>query len=129
MHLHLQGWQPSLYKTHSDFEAYFEGKKMCLIHRKIRYIMRSFIICTHHLNDRHERWQLRFDASAHLLLCALLSQSASESWCMKYSVTSSVKQMPFVSVCIYTYTHTHTHTHIDIYIPLYVTCLHMCWSL
>jgi hypothetical protein len=36
------------------------------------------------------------DASAHLLSRALMSQSASESWCIKYSVTSSVKQTPFV---------------------------------
>jgi hypothetical protein len=38
-----------------------------------------------------------FDASVHLLSRALVSQSASESWCIKYSVTSSVKQTPFVS--------------------------------
>jgi hypothetical protein len=30
VHLHWQGWQPSLHKVHSDFEAYFEGKKSAL---------------------------------------------------------------------------------------------------
>jgi hypothetical protein len=39
------------------------------------------------------------NASAHLLSRALVSQSVFESWCIKYSVTSSVKQTPFV--CIY----------------------------
>jgi hypothetical protein len=57
-----------------------------------------------------KRWQIPFlafevtdtkdggrvlDASAHLLSRALVSQSASESWCLKYSVTSSVKKTPF----------------------------------
>jgi hypothetical protein len=40
------------------------------------------------------------DASARLLSRALVSQSTSESWCIKYSVTSSVKQTPFVCVCV-----------------------------
>jgi hypothetical protein len=40
------------------------------------------------------------DASAHQLSRALVSQSASDSWCIKYSVTSTVKQTPFLSVCL-----------------------------
>jgi hypothetical protein len=36
VHLHWQGWQPSLYETHSDSEAYFEGKKVRRTRRKIR---------------------------------------------------------------------------------------------
>jgi hypothetical protein len=36
------------------------------------------------------------DASTHLLPRVLVSQSASESWCIKYAVTSSVNQTPFV---------------------------------
>jgi hypothetical protein len=39
------------------------------------------------------------DSSAHVLSRVVVSQSALESWCIKYSVTSSVKQTPFV--CIY----------------------------
>jgi hypothetical protein len=38
------------------------------------------------------------DASAHLLSRALVSQSATESWCIKYSATSSVKQTSFVCI-------------------------------
>jgi hypothetical protein len=34
------------------------------------------------------------DPSAHLLSRALVSQSVSDSWCIKYSVTSSVKKTP-----------------------------------
>jgi hypothetical protein len=40
------------------------------------------------------------DASAHLLSRDLVSQSASERWCIKYSVTSSMKQTPFVCISL-----------------------------
>jgi hypothetical protein len=41
------------------------------------------------------------NASVHLLSCAIVSQSASENWCIKYSVTSSVKQMSFVCIDLF----------------------------
>jgi hypothetical protein len=40
------------------------------------------------------------DASAHILSRALVSQSASKSWCIKYSVTLSVKQAPFLCISL-----------------------------
>jgi hypothetical protein len=36
------------------------------------------------------------DACAHAMSRDFVSQSASESWCITYSVTSSVKQMSFI---------------------------------
>jgi hypothetical protein len=41
------------------------------------------------------------DASTHLLSRALVSQSASESWCIKYSVASNVNQTPLLSLFIF----------------------------
>jgi CDP-diglyceride synthetase len=40
------------------------------------------------------------DASVHLLSRALLSHSASDSWCIKYLVASNVKQTPLVYICL-----------------------------
>jgi hypothetical protein len=50
-------------------------------------------------NTSDSSWVL--DTSAHLLPHVLMSQLASDSWCTKYSVTSSVKQMPLLHACMY----------------------------
>lgn len=49
----------------------------------------------HFCSDRHKRWRLSVDASAHVLPRDLVSQTVSECWCIKYSATSSVNQTPF----------------------------------
>jgi hypothetical protein len=61
--------------------------------------MQWYTYSTEEVDVNSGSWVL--DASAHPLSCAPVGQSASETWCIKYSVTSSVRQKPFIcfSVC------------------------------
>jgi hypothetical protein len=54
------------------------------------------IVCYAEVTGTHDGGRV-LNGSAHLLSRDLVSQSASESWYIKYSVTSSVKKTPFVA--------------------------------